>query len=98
MPLAMRLGIGFVPLRKKGKLPGKVVSINYDLEYGKDCIEMQEGAIQKGDPVIICDDLLATGGTMVGALKLVKEAGAEVMAISLLIDIGIKTAREKLKD
>ena len=73
--LAQMLGIGFIPIRKKGKLPAEVIAQEYDLEYGKDKIEIHKDAIKPGDKVLLIDDLLATGGTMLAACKLIKKLG-----------------------
>jgi len=76
-----------VPIRKKGKLPHKRVSIAYSLEYGLDEIEMHEDAVEKGDRVIVVDDLIATGGTAEGAVKLLRQLGAQVLACCFIIDL-----------
>jgi len=73
--LAQMLGIGFIPIRKKGKLPAEVISEEYDLEYGKDKIEIHKDALKPGDKILLIDDLLATGGTMLAACKLIKKLG-----------------------
>ena len=73
--LAQMLGIGFIPIRKKGKLPAEVISEEYDLEYGKDRIEIHKDALKPGDKILLIDDLLATGGTMLAACKLIKKLG-----------------------
>ncbi len=86
-PLALMLNKGFVPIRKPGKLPGKILEEGYDLEYGSNSIEIHEDALNKGDKVLIVDDLLATGGTAVAATKLVEASGAEVAGIGFLIEL-----------
>ena len=86
-PVAAELGIGFVPVRKPGKLPREVISCSYDLEYGSNTIEMHKDAIQKGQKVVIIDDLLATGGTTEAAIKLVEELGGVVVGIAYLIEL-----------
>lgn len=86
-PLALMLNKGFVPIRKPGKLPGKILEEGYDLEYGTNSIEIHEDALNKGDKVLIVDDLLATGGTAVAATKLVEASGAEVVGIGFLIEL-----------
>src|SRR6266436_4036783 len=85
--VAHQVSAGFVPIRKKGKLPHKRVSIAYSLEYGLDEIEMHEGAAEKGDRVILVDDLIATGGTAEGAVKLLRQLGAQVLAACFIIDL-----------
>ena len=85
--LAYVLGKGFVPIRKKGKLPGKTLSQDYSLEYGTDTIEIHEDALQKGSKVLILDDLLATGGTVFGAISLVKQAGAVIQECAFVVDL-----------
>ena len=85
--VAHQLSIGFVPIRKKGKLPHKVVSIGYSLEYGVDEMEMHEDALVAGEKVILVDDLIATGGTAEGAVKLLRKLGADVVAACFVIDL-----------
>ncbi|HEX2561933.1 adenine phosphoribosyltransferase [Phenylobacterium sp.] len=85
--VAHRLGAGFVPLRKKGKLPHKTVSADYALEYGTDAIEMHLDACQAGERVLLVDDLIATGGTAMAGLSLLRGAGAEVVAAAFVIDL-----------
>ncbi len=94
--LADRLDAGFVPIRKPGKLPAPSVSESYVLEYGTDEIEIHQDAIQPGDKVLLHDDLLATGGTMEAACKLVEKLGAEVVQISFLIELTFLNGRSKL--
>ena len=77
-PLAFELGLGFHMVRKKGKLPGKTIPYTYDLEYGTDTIEVQDGAIEPGQRLVILDDLLATGGTLAAAIELVRKVGGEL--------------------
>ena len=96
-PLAYRLGVGFIPVRKPGKLPYKTTSVSYDLEYGSDSLEMHVDAVQAGDRVLIIDDLLATGGTTNGMIKLVQNAGAEVAGIGFLIELGFLEGASKLE-
>jgi adenine phosphoribosyltransferase len=96
-PLALKLGCGFVPIRKLGKLPSETVSIEYSLEYGKDSIEMHKDAIKEGDNVLLVDDLIATGGTIQAAAKLVEKAGGIVSAIVFLIELTDLHGRDKLK-
>src|SRR5712672_2037735 len=85
--VAHQLSAGFVPIRKKGKLPHATVSIPYSLEYGLDHMEMHEDAVVKGERVILVDDLIATGGTAEGAVKLLRQMGAEVVAACFVIDL-----------
>jgi adenine phosphoribosyltransferase len=86
-PLAYALGIGFVPIRKIGKLPGKCSPLTYQKEYEKDTIEMQEDAIKKGEKVLLIDDLLATGGTAKANINLVEKMGGEVVGLGFLIEL-----------
>jgi adenine phosphoribosyltransferase len=86
-PLALKLGCGFVMLRKTGKLPGETVSLDYALEYGSDRIEIQADAVGAGDRVVVVDDLLATGGTLAAGIALLRKVGAEVPAAAALIEL-----------
>jgi len=95
--LAAKLGVGFVPVRKKGKLPAETLSETYDLEYGTDIIEIHKDAFVPGDKVLLHDDLLATGGTMEAACKLIEKSGAEIVQISFLINLTFLKGAEKLK-
>ncbi|MCX6818752.1 MAG: adenine phosphoribosyltransferase [Candidatus Aenigmarchaeota archaeon] len=95
--IAHELGVGFVPIRKKGKLPAEVVKAEYDLEYGKDHIEMHKDSILEGQNVMIIDDLLATGGTAKAAVKLVESLGGKVVGLGVLIELLFLKGREKLK-
>ncbi len=97
-PLASRLGLGFTMIRKKGKLPGDTIGHEYDLEYGTDTIEIQSDAIEKGQRVVILDDLLATGGTMAASVELLKKVGAEVVGSACIIELAFLNGREKLND
>lgn len=97
-PLAHRLGVGFVPVRKPGKLPWKTVSESYALEYGEDTLELHEDAVGEDDRVIIVDDLLATGGTLRAACKLTERLGATIAGCSVVIELGFLKGREKLAD
>jgi adenine phosphoribosyltransferase len=85
--VAHQVSAGFMPIRKKGKLPQKRVSIAYSLEYGLDEMEMHEDAVESGDRVIVVDDLIATGGTAEGAVKLLRQLGAQVLACCFIIDL-----------
>ena len=98
MPLAYNTGKGFVPIRKKGKLPAETISKEYALEYGTATIEMHVDALEKGQKVDIVDDLLATGGTAKAMIELVEAVGAEVSALSFLIELDFLNGRECLKD
>jgi len=95
--LAAKLGAGFVPVRKKGKLPAETISETYDLEYGTDTIEVHKDAFKKGDKVLLHDDLLATGGTMQAACKLIEKAGGEIVQISFLINLTFLKGIEKIQ-
>jgi len=96
--LAYELGAGFVPVRKKGKLPSKAVSVTYDKEYESDTVEMHEDAIMPGEKVLIVDDLLATGGTVKANIDLVEKLGGEVAGVGFLVELGYLHGREKLGD
>ncbi len=98
MPMAYRLGCGFIPIRKPNKLPAKTISESYGLEYGHDTIEIHEDAIEKGANVLVVDDLLATGGTAEAACKLVKRAGGNLVGIAFLIELQALNGRKKLND
>jgi adenine phosphoribosyltransferase len=95
-PLALKLGCGFIMLRKRGKLPGETVGLNYALEYGMDRIEVQADAVQRGQRVVVVDDLLATGGTMAAGIKLLRELGAVVPAAAALIELTFLKGRSRL--
>ncbi|MCL4802142.1 MAG: adenine phosphoribosyltransferase [Burkholderiales bacterium] len=95
-PLALRLGCGFIMLRKKGKLPGPTVGHDYALEYGTDRIEVQQDAVKPGDRVVVVDDLLATGGTMAAGITLLRKVGAEVPGAAALIELTFLNGRAKL--
>lgn len=94
--VAYKLGAGFVPVRKSGKLPAKTKAVTYDLEYGTDTLEIHEDAINKGDRVLIIDDLLATGGTAAGVVKMVRELGGEVLGVGFLIELAFLNGKDKL--
>jgi adenine phosphoribosyltransferase len=96
--VAYKLGVGFVPVRKKGKLPYKTVVTSYTLEYGSETSEMHTDAIQKGDNVIIVDDLLATGGTAMAAATLVEKLGGNITEIDFLIELTFLKGRDRLKN
>ena len=95
-PVAYGMGIGFVPVRKPGKLPGEVEKYEYDLEYGTDTLEIHKDAIKPGQRIAIVDDLLATGGTMKAAAKLIEKLGGEVVSMQFLIELEDLNGREKL--
>jgi adenine phosphoribosyltransferase len=95
-PLAYLLGTGFVPVRKMGKLPGETVRIEYALEYGSNVLEMQVGAVRRGQRVLVVDDLLATGGTTAGTVALVEQQGAEVVSLAFLIELTALEGRSLL--
>ncbi len=97
-PVACNLGIGFAPVRKPNKLPRETISCEYELEYGKNKIEMHKDAIKPGQKVVICDDLLATGGTVDAAIKLVEQLGGEVVGCCFLIELDDLKGREKIKN
>lgn len=96
MPMAYKMGIGFVPVRKPNKLPAATYSQEYSLEYGTDKIEIHQDAFEKGANVLVVDDLLATGGTAEAACKLVRKAGANLAGIAFLIELEALKGREKL--
>jgi adenine phosphoribosyltransferase len=95
--VAHQVSAGFIPIRKKGKLPHKRVSIAYSLEYGLDEMEMHEDAVVRGEKVILVDDLIATGGTAEGAVKLLKQQGAEVLAACFIIDLPELGGADKIR-
>jgi adenine phosphoribosyltransferase len=96
--VAEKLGTGFVPIRKKGKLPWRTERISYDLEYGTDTLEVHSDAVEGGGKVLMVDDLLATGGTMAAACKLIEKIGGTVAGITFLIELASLQGREKLAD
>jgi adenine phosphoribosyltransferase len=96
VPLALRLGCGFVPVRKKGKLPWRTIEESYDLEYGSDTLAIHEDAVSSGPRVLIVDDLLATGGTVGAAQKLIEKGGGSVVGAAFLIELGFLAGRERL--
>jgi adenine phosphoribosyltransferase len=96
-PLAYQLGCGFVMVRKKGKLPGKTTSYTYDLEYGKDTMEIQSDLIQSHQRVVLVDDLMATGGTLQAAIHLVEDIGAHICAAATIIELSALKGRDKIK-
>ncbi len=95
-PIAYALGVGFVPVRKLGKLPAEVVSVEYELEYGSATLEMHTDAIAPGARVLIVDDLLATGGTVAGTIDLVKQLKGEIVGLAFLIELTAPHGRDRL--
>jgi len=96
--LAYNLGVGIVPIRKKGKLPYKTISESYSLEYGESIVEIHEDSISKGERVVIVDDLIATGGTLEAAIKLIERLGGVVVECAFVIELPELKGREKLKN
>lgn len=97
-PVAYELGVGFVPARKKGKLPRETIEASYGLEYGEDVIQIHEDDIKAGQKVLIVDDLLATGGTVKATIELVEQLGGEVVGTAFLIELIDLKGREKIKE
>jgi adenine phosphoribosyltransferase len=95
--VAARLGAGFVPIRKPGKLPSRTVAETYELEYGTDTLEIHADAVREGQRVLLVDDLLATGGTACAASSLVKKVGGELIGISFVIELGFLEGRSRLE-
>ena len=95
--MALVLDAGFVPVRKKRKLPAKTTSVTYDLEYGTDTLEMHTDAVTAGARVLMVDDLLATGGTMAASCDMVQKAGGQIVGVEFLIELSFLHGREKLK-
>ncbi len=85
--LAYALGLGFIPVRKKGKLPGKTITQSYDLEYGSDTIEIHDDALHNGASVLLIDDLIATGGTAIGAITLIEKVGGKIYETAFVVDL-----------
>ena len=96
-PLALKLGLGFIMVRKEGKLPGDIISHQYALEYGTDTVQIQADAVKSGERVLLIDDLLATGGTMDAATSLFNEVGAEVVGGACIIELTFLKGRDNLK-
>ncbi|MEV0203362.1 adenine phosphoribosyltransferase [Nonomuraea sp. NPDC050691] len=96
-PVAYKAGAGFVPVRKKGKLPSETLEESYDLEYGSATIEVHRDAFNQGDRVLIVDDVLATGGTAEATVELVRRAGAEVVGVAMLMELAFLKGRERLE-
>lgn len=95
--VAKALGVGFISVRKPGKLPSKTESVTYDLEYGTDTLEIHSDAVKAGDKVLMVDDLLATGGTMAAACHLVEKLGADIAGLTFLIELTFLNGRDKLQ-
>ncbi len=95
-PLALEMGCGFMMVRKRGKLPGRTISYTYELEYGTDTIEVQDGFIRPGQRVVVLDDVLATGGTMGAAVQLLRRAGADVRGAACIIELAALEGRKRL--
>ncbi len=95
--LAHQLKAGFVPVRKRGKLPGRTIEEEYELEYGKDVLAIHEDAIRPGQKVLVVDDLLATGGTMTATLRLIERLGGKVVGTAFLIELAFLKGRERLR-
>ncbi len=96
--LALSLGVGFVPVRKPGKLPARTLSLDYALEYGSDRLQIHADAVPPGARVVVVDDVLATGGTLKAALALTRQQGAEVIGAAVLLELGFLNARERWND
>jgi adenine phosphoribosyltransferase len=97
-PVALHLEAGFVPVRKKGKLPGETYEQSYDLEYGQATLQVQTDAVRPGERVLVVDDVLATGGTVEATVALLRRAGAEVVGVSVLLELSFLNARERFED
>ena len=98
VPVAERLGVGFVPVRKPGKLPAKTVSVEYELEYGTDTLQMHADAVGEGSRVLVVDDLLATGGTAAATVKMIRSLGAKVVGAVFVIELDFLKGRARLDD
>jgi adenine phosphoribosyltransferase len=94
--VAARLGVGFIPVRKPKKLPWKTASVSYALEYGTDTLEIHQDAVRPGQRVLLCDDLLATGGTAAAAIELLRQIGGEVVGVAVAVELSFLRGREKL--
>lgn len=98
VPVAYQLGVGYVPIRKPGKLPAKTLAESYELEYGSNTIEIHVDAIESGQKVLVIDDLLATGGTAQATCNLIEKLGGQVVGVGFVIELTFLNGREKLKD
>ncbi len=96
--VAHQLGVGFVPVRKKGKLPWETIGEDYDLEYGTDRVEIHADAVHRGEKVLIVDDLVATGGTATATIRLIEQAGGEVVGLSFVVDLPDLGGHKRLED
>lgn len=96
-PIAYAMEVGFVPVRKAGKLPREVLEVDYGLEYGKDSLNIHKDSVKPGQKVLITDDLLATGGTIEATVKMVEELGGEVVGVAFMIELGYLDGRSKLE-
>lgn len=96
--VAYNLGVGFIPVRKKGKLPAETLSVDYDLEYGSNTIEIHKDSLEPGERVVIIDDLIATGGTATATAELVKKLGAELVEMAFMIELTFLKGRESLPE
>ena len=94
--VAIKLGAGFVPVRKPGKLPAKTISKSYDLEYGTSTVELHADAIEKGQKVLVIDDVLATGGTLAAACDLVRQEGGQIVGVGIVVELSFLDGRKKL--
>lgn len=97
-PLSYAMGVGFVPIRKSGKLPGATIEADYNLEYGQDKLAIHQDAILPGQKVLLADDLLATGGTIATSIELIRRSGGHVVGTAFLIELGYLDGRSKLPD
>ncbi len=98
VPLAMKLGVGFTPIRKPGKLPWRTISVEYSLEYGSDSLEIHQDGVGRGTAIVLVDDLLATGGTMAAACDLIEGVGGQVMVCLVLVELLALGGRQRLPD
>lgn len=96
-PLAYRLGVGFVPVRKQGRLPAETIGHDYELEYGSDRVEIHTDAVEQGERILLVDDLIATGGTAIAAAALIKKLGGEVVECAFVIDLISMGGRQRLE-
>jgi adenine phosphoribosyltransferase len=97
-PLAYKLGVGFVPVRKQGKLPAETLGHDYELEYGSDRVEIHTDAVEKGERILLVDDLIATGGTAIASASLIKKLGGEIIECAFIIDLISLGGRKRLED
>ncbi|MDM8520115.1 adenine phosphoribosyltransferase [Anaerolineales bacterium HSG6] len=98
MPLAYKLGVGFIPIRKPGKLPAESIAESYALEYGTNTLEVHVDAISKGQRILVVDDLLATGGTAEATVKLIEKLGGEIVSMAFVVELTFLNGRDKLAD